>query len=494
MTRLTIPTLYNADFKRPKKRTVESVLMQGSVEVQLRDLDDAEAPVVHIVGDTYQPMTSDMYTEVRRHNPFPVTKNGPCPVRSVDGKLYARRWQLGDPDRTAHLLAAGGALDVHYRDGQGATVMGLRKPSSERETYASRAEAEAARGPFREWDDQYARTVAAIQRRCEDMLVVDGWIYDLVGEPVLSVQPDDNGVRVFLGQASPPVGPYRHGNDHGKTNVSIRFGIDQLPRALDTAERLARAMGTKVVNHAVIELVSPWAVRFRGERERIRQVAIDTLTWGKGRLSSLPAAAGLAWHDLASAISDVDQVNPRVIEALRRIDSLRRVADEEIERFDGDGHAGIRNYELSERERQDKLTLDSLSLALDLWDTRENRGIEWVDGGLNASATFEGDYVAYEILSLPQADRLGQRMGRSLDDLAADAASGKGHLIAVENASGIAGVAYVSRCDGDLEVLGTVTSHGSKPPQAVLDIAVRHVREAAVHVNDMDAALEDFGI
>jgi len=494
MTRLTIPTLYNADFKRPKKRTVESVTMLGSVEVLLREMEEADAPVVHVVGDTYRPVASDMLSEVRRYNPFPVGKDGPCPVRSVDGKLYARRWRMGDPDKTADLLAAGGALDVYYRDANGGVVMGMRKPTSEPEVYATRAEAEGAKGPFREWDDQYARTASAIQRRCEDMIVVDGWIYDIVGEPVLSVQPADGEVRIIIGQASRPVGPYMHGNDHGKTNDGIRFGIDQLPRALETAERLARAMDGKVANYAVIEMVSPWAVRFRGEREHMRQVALNTLTWGKGRLTSLPAPAGLAWHDLASALSDIDQVNPKVIEALRRIDSLRKVADDEVERFDSNGHARVLNYELSERERQDHLTLEGLSLALDLWDTRQNEGIEWVDRGLNASATFEGNYLAYEVLSLTQADRLALRMGRSLDDIASDAAAGKGHMIAVESASGIAAVAYVSRCESGFEVMGTVTSHGSKPPQAVLDIAVRHASEASAHLNDMDAALDDFGI
>lgn len=476
--RIKVPTLYEAAYVLPKKRTEETVWMMGDISIGLRELTPDEAPVAHVIADR----TRDKDPQLVRYNPF---RTG-TPVRSHEGRFYVARWPVED-------FADAAASDDHHAPFNGFFVSGKNEFGHEKhvlmgmgskteKTYASQSDVEAKKGTFRKWIDRYSDTAAAMTRRAEDFIVVDGLVHELIGEPVIQVEKFGDLVTINIGQARQPETPF--GRRSSEFARGFTFGIDQLDRAIEVAGMIAGDEG-RIANYVDIEMVSPWAIRHRGEPHMIRQVAKLTISTTADMLAQIPAQAGLAWHDLVTAYEENDGTTPGLIESLRRFHAAMalRLPDESLSN----------NVHLCRADKYGDNNIDArTALALSIWDGRDPSGIEWIERASEAPPTYLGDLMVREILTLEQADVAGAAIGRPLDLLADEASAGRGRLILVDDAKGPT-VAALIAIDGP-EVLETVTRHGKEPSEHIHAAIAAHAASLAVPEANIGMELADLGL
>ena len=467
MRQFQIRSQYHCSYILPRKRTKDNVTVNGIFTVTIESVDEDDAPICFVAGNTL---------DTDRFSSFPVTEHGPTVVRQIGDAFYARRWTIDEFEALAATsldsLGEGWvnpraqSLYIGYHDGN---------------AYASAAVAKEAAGRTREWFDGYDAMSEALDKRSADFRIVNGWIYERVGEPVICLGITADTIQVFIEEARPPHGPFRRTPRGPGRGPDLRFGLDQKEYALKVAERLAE--GTKpIIDATMINSVAPWAVRFRGEIEQISRVADAITNIPQHYLQVIPPQAGLAWHDLATARIENRDPTIATLKALRRLHAVC-ISNEERGSWDWATH----------RLKGDILT--DLSFILELWDARDANGFDWVENGLDATASFRHGFIAKEVLSLTQADVLSDQMGKDLRDLAEEASRGKGHLIIVttETHEPVAG-AFVVLDENGPQITEWRTAHGAEASEAVRDIVLSHVENARPREKDLNTMLETIGL
>lgn len=484
MTKLSIPTYVAARFVLPKKRNDDTVYMKTVVDVDIRDVDDDQAPVLFSIKDESRKIGSYL--------PFATSDGSPCLVRKFEGNFLAKRWRVDDV--VARILhdgqeknwekKFGNLLGGNYADEAGTVTVGLSGSVSK--VADNHADAERKFGPFRKWADESQRTYNAINDRCSELIIVDGWVYEKVGEPVLSITLDNEpeGFRLRVIEDRNPKSRYASIYDDRSGSSLPRFGIDEIEKARAVAAGIAEKSGCGLVDGLEVEVVAPWEVRFRGESEVLLHAADDVVQFGLSNLKDLNGNFGLAWHDLVSSMYVDNVVTPPLIDALQRIASmessglLKRNARGEIEKsWYAERESGI---------------LETVTEALDLWASRNHRGYEWSNEAFAISSTHEKGAFAYEINSLVGSGLLAEGLGvptETFDNLTTEAAAGRGHLIAIHNQAGPIAAAFVIDGEDGPEVVETITRHGAPSAKAV-DLAVRHARSGSHTRKDLAADLD----
>jgi len=376
-----------------------------------------------------------------------------------------------------------------YKDEKGYVTIGLERNEHDI-VVTSQADAEARFGPFRKWEDESVRTINAIKDRFNELFIVDGWVYELVGEPVIEIYGDHERDQLSLRvvQERDPVSNYRAIYDDRSASGYPRFGLDELERAREIAQVIASEKGAPFEEALNIELVSPWEVRFRGESEFILNISERVLKFGKEHLGELDGNFGLAWHDLASSLYVRDSVTPRLIDALQRMAAMGSAM------FKRNEKGQIGKSWLSDNEEG---LADSIAFAMNLWESRNHRGFEWTDKALCKASTFSDSGFAYEITSLTQASMFAENLGVPLtkfDELTTEAAGGRGHLIGIADGNGPLAAIFVIEGDDGPEAVKWVTKHGSSPSAKIAELACLHAQTADVSNADLAADLTACGI
>lgn len=489
MTQFTLPTFYASNYVLPKKRNENTVLMKEFVDVEIKDVPAEDAPAVFSIKDGNRP--ADAYLS------FGASGGVPCLVRKFDGRLYAKRWHVDEvvsgiekaEIEEDYSRKFGNLIGGHYKDDEGSVRIGLERSSSD-VVVTSRAAAEDKWGPFRKWDDELHRTVHAIKDRCDELIVVDGWVHERVGEPVIAIDfdHDKNGYTLRVVQERDVVSKYLSIYDDRARSKLPRFGLDEIDRARMVAETMFADAKFSFEDALSVEINAPWEIRFRGESELVRDIAEDVAKFGREHLSEVDGNFGLAWHDLVSAMYVRDAVTPNLIDAMQRMDSMgpagifKRDEDGKIEKF--------------WQAKDEGAIWERVSFAMKMWSGRNHRGFEWVDEALRISSTYGVGNFAYEINSLVSAAKVAAALGISpdtLDELTTEAAAGRGHVIAIDDKSGPVAVVFVIAGDDGPEAVETITRHGAPSAKSV-ELAVAHVRSGSISTKDLAEDLSAFGI
>jgi hypothetical protein len=476
MTKFTLPTFYAASYVLPRKRTENNVLIRTHVDVDVRDVNANDAPVCFVIKDGAR--------NDGQYRAFGISDGSPCVVRKFDGNFYAKRWAVDQvesdleksPDAKRdwdHATIIGGT----YEDSEGYVQIGMGASNYER-IVESRESAEAKSGPFRKWNEFQDRTISAVHDRCSELIVVDGWVYERVGEPVISIDVEHKTGQYSLRVVEERYPASRYHSlytDRGRSGYP-RFGLDELDRARTVANQLGTQEKKTFVEDLDLQIMSPWEVRFRGEAEIVLAVAASTASYGAEHIKDADGNFGLAWHDLVTALYVDGVVSPGLIDAMQRMASMgengifHRNSEGQIARF------------WAAKEESD--VWKRIDFAVNLWSSRNNDGHDWVNGALNVASTHGQDQFAYEIVSLVQASKLAEKLGvaiETIDNLTTEAAAGRGHLIAVHDINGPVAAVFVVASEHGYEAVETVTRHGARSQKSA-ELAVSHANSAKTSV------------
>lgn len=488
--KLEIPSTYVSEFVRPKKRSVEKAVMQSKFEVDIREIDPADAPVAHVLGEAW-PDESEAYQP--GYLPFGMVDGKPVEVRVVDGSYWVRRLPVEELGEAVYSVDLSNPFNGWYKIGDEHVSAGWRQSSPDLPT--TREEVEASEDTeMRKWESKRHVTAAELARRAESLVVIDGWLYEKVAEPAVTLVMDSEQVQVRLTEAVNGGERFSKGKSEYDPSRCLRFGVDETDRAIAMGEDIARRSGAAFVNRVVVESHSPWQVRFRGEQEYLTAIAWKTMRDMTEEISEMDIPFGKAWHDLMTALYEHDAVTMPAVDALRRMAALAEAGSLEkvkAARFNGYLNPGgdSRNAVLDFRMKEVKL-------ALEAWDTRDPQGIEWLEQGLGDVAMYKGKARAFEVTSLMEADALSAAFGRDLADMATAASAGRGYMVAVEDGRVIRTVCFVGEGEDGQSVMESVTSHGAEPPREHLDLALGFVVRAMSRKQAPEADLElaQFGI
>lgn len=489
--KLEIPSTYVSEFVRPKKRSVEKAVMQSMFEVDIREIDPADAPVAHVLGEAW-PAESEAYQP--KYLPFGMVDGKPVEVRVADGAYWVQRTPVSEIGKAVYSNDLSNPFNGWYAVNGQHIAAGWRDPAPDG-LPTTREQVEASeKTEMRKWESKRHETAAALARRAESLAIVDGWLYEKVAEPAVTLVVDSEQVQVRLTEAVHEDSRFSKGKSEYEPSRCIRFGVDETDRAVAMGEEIARRRGAAFVNRIVMDSHSPWQVRFRGEHEFATAIAWKAMRGMTEEIAEMDIPFGKAWHDLMTALYEHGEATAPVVDALRRMAALSDAGSlEQVKsvRPNTYGHpSGASRNEV----------LDSLAgwinLALEAWDSRDPQGIEWLEQGLGAVAMYKGKARAFEVTSLMKADAISAAFGRDLSDMASAASAGRGTMVAVEDGRVIRTVCFVGEGEDGQSVMESVTSHGAEPPQEHLDLALGFVVRAMSRKQAPEADLElaQFGI
>lgn len=495
--KVKVPTHHNVNYVLAKRRTVESLLMPSVAEVEIPEVHDADAPVVHIAGEAQREPTASAYGPIHRRTPFALVDGQAPEIRSFDGSYFVQRCSV------LNLLSSLGApgptnlFSGFYEEGGFPVVAGLteERPSGGRErVYRSREEFEESIGSkARVWDPQFPKTQAALDRRAGDLAIIGSHVYERVGEPVLTVYLPTSETGTFtlgLSEATRIPG-FSKGQENNHPGVCVRFGLDEIAKARETGLRLARSSNGKFVDRTQVERVAIDAVRFRGEPEFFAHSCRVFVEAAAPVVQYMESSYARAWHDLSNAVYERPGPSWKAIEAARAICEMERISAE-----GGAAFRGNSGYGTSDAGNVDHAAA-WLREAMAMWDDRTGpeTGIEWTGhaSGLMATATYDGASRAWEIQSLMDADEVARQVG-----CAVPGSSGRpreGWAVAVEDREeGVKSAFLVEEGPDGPEIAASVARHGGTPSDRHAKLAVVHVtRSLASRPSDApDVALFGF--
>lgn len=479
-----VPSTYRAAYVRKGKRTKEYATMRTVVEAEVREVDPVDAPIAHVIGERRVEHETSVGPDFV---PFAMVGGRPIDVRVIDGEFYARRMSADEFVRAAGAVDFANPFAGYYTGEGGAYVeagprFGLDPENDRRDDRHDLLpwdrdgfESELPE-PIRKWEDLRHVTVAAITARASELAIVDGCLYERVGEPALTLSMRGDKVALSITEAGFDRSRFRRGNPLFIQGADIRFGIDELPRALAEGERLAAAAGVPFEVLCEVEQHSPWHVRFRGEPELLSSRAWSLLEVLTPHVTAFSPLLGKAWHDLATAFFEHPGCTLPAIDAVRRVLAMREEIERGIARADGTyGYSADR---MITDPRGLLWRLDAAETALHMWDTRNADGIIWTENGLGITATHEGRAKAWEVTDLMEADRLASSFGADIAHMVAAAASGRSSLVAVSEAGVPRALCSVEAAGGAPKVTETVASHGAEASRHHVALVERHVARA----------------
>jgi hypothetical protein len=411
--KVSIPFIYQVDFKKPRQPRFDSADIICEETLDIEEIDGTFAPVVHVVSDSSPPGTASHGKGSEIASKFHVP-GGQCLIRIVDGQHYASRFPVDDI--------------VKWRGNREfdpfAAVVPLKHGESEHRTWWSgHVDSDGYRKPVK-LNDFHAenpgvkkfssdraiaeRQLVAFSKR---FAVVDGMLYEKVHEPVLSVL-SGSPVRIVVDEAiSPSLDRYFKGRWRGTSDSRIRFGLDEYPRAFETAAAMAAALGTNVVAHAEVHSVDENAVGFRGDHEYLFSASRSAAKKFAEAVRFMPERTGVAVMSAANLLALHDRLTPPSLAAVRRMHAELR------DYFTNHCHPLLQADQYSDEawevwdafgdDWQERMA--RLEHALEHWDARNDAGLEWLDDALDALPLYDYPIRAIEITSQMDMEKLRMR-------------------------------------------------------------------------------------
>lgn len=483
---ISVPTWSSAAYVLKGKRTENDVRLRLQVNVVIPEYTAADAPIIHVIGDSSPHVIKlDGGSTHNRYVPFQTVDGAPAELRLIDDKLYAKRFRADAMEEKLRALDFANPFNGFYRDH---IVAGTDYENLSGKTGISKEEfIDRERIVVSKWIDKSDQTFTVINQRASELAIIDGWLYEPVGEPVIVVQKSGDQVLIDIGQAKMPSDVVGRGSvDSAKYNM--KFGIDEKDRALSEAIRLVEAgieagEKTKLVDNVEVSEVSKWAVRYRGEPEYLYESARSIVESGKEFLREMSPMMGRAWYDLNMALLKHKGISSPAIDAVERLcgigqqETLESV--EEQRRFNfarANWHNSTSGKALAWLD-----SLKKLEKALYLWQSRSSDGIEWVESGLRGTSTFEGKARAWEVTDLMAADSLAADFQADLTSFMSDASASRGSMIVVEEGNQPKVICLVRDIGGVSEVVDFVTKGNIKPKPHLLTLAASHAQAAQMN-------------
>lgn len=463
--KLTIPSEYAAEFVRPKRRSVDTASLRSTFEVEVREIDPADAPVAHVLGEAH-PATRGEHDP--KYLPFAMIDGEPVEVRIAEGDHWARRMPAAALAEACSATDHGNPFRGYYRRGGANVAAGWREGSALLPERRDEVET-AANETMRKWESLRHVTASALADRAESLAVIDGWVYERVSEPTVTLVMEQGRVLVRLTEAVHDQSRFTRGRGEYIPERCIRFGVDEMDKAIGYGAALAERFGVPMENRVRVESHSPWHVRFRGAGEFLAVKGWAAMKRLSRSVGDMDPGFGKAWHDLATALYEHEAVTVPAIDAMRRVSALAQAGAVESLMEDaamvrsltvpGSGDGGL------------EYDIDQLAVALEVWDARDPQGVEWTESGLGDTAMYGESARAYEVTSLMEADALSRSFGKDFSGMAEAAGAGRGSMVAVEDGGSVRTVCFVGEGEDGKAVLEAVTSHGAEPSEAHLDLA-----------------------
>lgn len=399
--KISIPTNYNANYILPRKRLENSTSLFTTANVDIQEIDGDDAPIIHILG-------SNPTTEPNVH------KRGVVPrYQKIDGKLVDIRKY--DGDLYVRIASVETMLDqlrgtdinprhVFSNTTYGRVLAGMYS-HDEGPTYKSFESFLIANNidKVRRVEVNLDEVLEAPQDYADDLLIIDGHVYEKTVEPALSLVPSPGIIELRLSEAYE--NDINKSRNHLQSNddiYSIRFGLDEYERAVEEGEKIAEEDGVRFVNNVSIEHVSNWEIDFRGELETLYKKASRFVSMTTNMVHAFDKFTARAWYHLSEAIELHDQTTPLMI------DAMRRVAASDENSFSANFQSNMSSI------RTFRAVVEGVKQGIRLWDSRSHGLMEWFDTSLATMPDYVDGKRIWEVVDARTMRIMQKKLG--LDD------------------------------------------------------------------------------
>jgi hypothetical protein len=463
--KLTLPLNYTAFYKKPRMSGWSQHTMQTQFTGIIRDVDRSDVQIAFRIGETRLEQslpqnfaeTKNTPEQKARHNePFRCTEN-PLDVIHFEGAFYAQRFPADQA--MAEFSAPAIGKDSWAMVGS-SPLYGAAKFSHperdmsesqrfgwyEKEAPTTKAEVEASLGvaEVKRWTPLETDAIKLAEQVFDTFIIVDGMVYEKVGEPVLKVVDTGGDIKLVIDELK-PLPRLNSKAPRGEPSTNLRYGIDQIEEAREAGRLLAKATGRKFVEFVKFGDTNPAFVTFRGEPENLYNYAVSayihfTASDGHGMgghsnyaFDHLGREAALAVYDFARAIEANESLTPEIVRASRVLAALYKSASGKWEVYNKEAFPNY-GYEAAEQlYRKFEEIARGLEQRLQLYDHKADSRLDWNKQALDATPFFSETDRCYEISSLIKARKMAKSLQIDADDYAVRAADGRGRLLAIED-------------------------------------------------------------
>lgn len=456
-----IPFAYNVGFVKRGHRVPMGAVAATRSTFHLRETEDAE--LVFSVGHGLE-------TDSCR---FGLLDGRPPKTWRVDGAYYVEACRLAD---FADVVTATGwagkrnPLNVHTQD----VLPFLDGREAMEKTVVTHDQVVEREGALRQWNDDGGRAKAAMmQRRLNEMLIVDGFVCVRVSEPTIVVS-EEFGEHPHIAVAVIEMDPAHSSEFPLPRDVGYggrRFRVDRKEEACALARLLAEtAGGIEVVDHVQgTTFPAGDALAFCEEAEAIERTASDTFHRLAPSVSLMPRPVASAWYELRDAIdaSLGGKATVRMIESLRAMQVALRdpavsawVSDRPTYYGVDNWRAGFRQEYREERDAAKEFAIIGVYLgdALARWDARP-RHRDWIEMELAAPALRTKGYVARELTTKVDLDVAATSLHLDRDMFASCVGDGA-HIVELAATDGRKALATIRTGPSGVELIEVVGQLG----------------------------------
>ncbi|OAH27877.1 hypothetical protein AX289_09995 [Methylorubrum populi] len=313
--RLPVDFIYSVGYVPPRAQNKRQMPMQGSMVLELEELDPAATE--HVANVTVRRQfsySSDRYVR--------EGKSPPVRVLYADGSFWREDMALDDLRRQL----ATGAIERGFL----ANLTARGTHSSEHGDVAGlsneqRAAKVLSHVPSDRWkDDGGAATAESFRRRAKSMAVFDGGVFVRTPMPVIELSRySSRGLTIG---SSRSYGPGEESENDGEH----RFDLDEAEKALEFQKRLNPEKG-EVDGRLEIEILKPGIWEAASHRDAVIDIAKDAFNRMMQKPDELPVEVLDRAFDLRDALIEcAGEVTPMLLQVLEDLRAMPRPSDEQV--------------------------------------------------------------------------------------------------------------------------------------------------------------------
>lgn len=311
--RLDINFDYTISYVRYRHQNPDVVYGRANVEVEIREMSSSEAPLVAKIGQK----TNSIQEDAKKFSFKNVQE--PREIRFIDGRYFIEKYSVEEFNK---------GLENDYKG----TLFNKAHPkvsrADGREIIYTTGEQILAAQPFNAphrtiSDDKGDRMAKSLTKLAEQLLIVDGVIYEEIPEPVFTIckytaKPSVTcrGQNSFTRYEYEEYSIYDLLSDRGDTTCNINVvkkyskGVREMPR---------------------IEIFDPTVFTYDGDNRDTMSLASHLKNCLEKDTASLPLPYLLKWFEFRDAYEDAgNRVTDRLIAAVREFREIE-ISDELVE-------------------------------------------------------------------------------------------------------------------------------------------------------------------
>jgi hypothetical protein len=340
-------------------------------------------------------------------------------------------------------------------------------------------------------------TARSLQKYADELAIIEGFVYEKTVEPALLLTYTFEGkLQLCLSESRKNhLSKARYHLQRNEDAAGMRFGLDELDRALEEGKRIADYTGMEFVNRVTIDRISPWEVEFRGDMEMVYNTAKSFVHHVAKNVRALDKYLATAWYDMSMAVSKHHQPTAEMIDAMRRVEAadldlfVNERENSEFSTFKHDvNYASPDNFVRSIKDVKE---------GLRLWDSRTPGTLEWLDTSLNIPPTYSESERAWEVVDCHTLRDLALEYDIDLSEYMTFALEGRGNIIVISpikgGTEGSKAIVLVDTNENEPRVATYVTRHGTKLSDEHLMIALRYVSKG-LQLAEEQSLIPTFGL